>query len=1241
MRRLVSTSSILIQSLVLAALLVLPQAGSASDRNISSERNSQSTSNVISIEAAESRKASAEELTAAIARAGTLQVTALGGGDALYEPGLDCPSDTIFGQPVHGPNDGWIALTSDAVVSPPYLVYENFSGLDSEICDVHWWGLNAFNDGYEWSPCEKTVDTFEIKFYEDAAGSPGAEVCTYTVTPSKADTGLYYLDVFPLYEYHIDLEECCYLPSGWVSIQGTGDPNCWFMWMSSGTGDSFCYQWDGDELIAKENDLSLCLTGGICPPGAAQENELCGQDTNGGCNMTNPHFEPISCGNTVCGTVWAQADPLGGGGERDTDWYTIDVPEMGGGSAELTFTVESLFPSAVFILEEGCNPIEILADGYGDLEQPAVVSAVVSTPGTYRLFVAPGTESGPIFSGIPCGSEQNNYAASVECIPSCTVECPPGAVDESETCGDDTNGGCNMDEPNFEPISCGDTVCGTAWYDGSTRDTDWYEIVTEEPIVLTWDVTAEFDVVAGLVETTVPGSGDCCDTTGYLSPYDVAGACETATITTSCLPPGTYWLFVAPDFYAQPFDCSGGNNDYVASVECTPCSPDIRIEPNQLNFDCYGGYGGENASDDTSGMQTSTKAYIKHNHSGSGERAGLAGNSVSMEQQERSPAEKLISAKEIMDAFEIGRDDVDVIVNLVRPAEVFATTSFRDAGSRRALQREVAGRQDAVLSALKSGEFGLKYRYENLAAFSGAVTRKALEKLMNNPAVASIEPVRILHAHLAQGVPLMNALDYRSTYNGQGMAIAICDTGIDYNHPMLGNGGFPNGKVIGGYDFGDDDGDPFPCNAHGTACAGLAAGDLGSVGDYIGGVAHNARLYALKISYGCTGSATTDAIVAAWDWCVSHQYDDPCNPIMAISTSFGGGRFFSAGSCDADTPAMTTAAENAVYAGITVLASAGNDGWCESMGWPACISSVISVGAVYDAAIGSIGFCIDPNSCTGEYYEACDSNWACFQTAAADMVACYSNTADFLDQLAPSNQAYTLNIGGYTSSFGGTSASSPYTAGAVACLQQAAKALSGSYLTPQQVRSTLAATGDVLADGKIPTIIKPRVNLGNAIDSLLPCPGQTMTIYNDGGGTLEVTSIDRPAWVSLLPLPPYSIPAGGSREVCVVVDCDSPAANAGYDLARLLTIHSNDPDENPYPDGVYLRVDCPSCGPAGDLDNDCDEDILDYSIFALHWQETGCDIADWCVGADLTQNGRVDMYDLGAFIEEWLCGTGL
>ena len=456
-------------------------------------------------------------------------------------------------------------------------------------------------------------------------------------------------------------------------------------------------------------------------------------------------------------------------------------------------------------------------------------------------------------------------------------------------------------------------------------------------------------------------------------------------------------------------------------------------------------------------------------------------------------AEKIINCNDIMSGFEKGEQRVKVIVNLAEPAETKARTDWHSKHSLKLLQDEIKATQVPVLSALSEGEFKLRYRFDNQAGFSGEVTLQGLEKLKNDPRVISVEPVYLLEPHLRQGIPLMHADTYRSSYNGAGAAIAICDTGIDYRHSMLGKGGFPNSKVIGGYDYGDNDADPMPdsSQAHGTCCAGIAAGDLGDVGDYIGGAAYNAKLYALKITAGSSGSATSDAMVAAWDWCVTHQNDDPAHPILAISTSFGGGRNYS--TCDNSIPSMTQAANSAVAAGITVLVSSGNDGYCDSIAWPACISSVISVGAVYDATLGNIGFCTDSASCTGQSYPSCSSKWACFNNpSAADMVTCYSNTASFLNLLAPSHDAYTTDIvgsGGYDSGdyyaeFGGTSAACPYTAGAVACLQSAAKTIRGSYLSPSEVRTILTSTGDNITDGKV-AIIKPRINLERAINNLL------------------------------------------------------------------------------------------------------------------------------------------------------------
>ncbi len=421
--------------------------------------------------------------------------------------------------------------------------------------------------------------------------------------------------------------------------------------------------------------------------------------------------------------------------------------------------------------------------------------------------------------------------------------------------------------------------------------------------------------------------------------------------------------------------------------------------------------------------------------------------------------------------------------------------NLKDRTVRKQLRAAVT---DTVARAIdRLGRDGMRVtkRFTYQFGFAAHVTPAALQRIVVDPEVISVEKDRILETHLAQGVPLMNALTSRATYGGSGLSIAICDTGIDTSHPKLGNGGNPvfNSKVIGGYDTGDNDADPRPGlngDAHGTACAGIAAGDIGNTGDYIGGVAPDAKLYAIKISSGDTDSAISSAMISGWEWCVTHQDDDLANPIMIISTSLGGGKFFT--TCDSEVTAMTTAAANVVAAGITIFASSGNDGYCDSIAWPACISYVNSVGAVYDAALGTYGFCVDKDSCvTKEVYRGCTTGYITRDDTAGDKVTSYSNSASFLALLAPSHNAYTTDIvgaGGYTtgdynSTFGGTSAACPYAAGAAAVLQSAAKVKQGAYLTPALVKEYLVNNGDNVTDTKV-ELIKPRVNLDKAVSTL-------------------------------------------------------------------------------------------------------------------------------------------------------------
>src|SRR5690606_35013809 len=146
--------------------------------------------------------------------------------------------------------------------------------------------------------------------------------------------------------------------------------------------------------------------------------------------------------------------------------------------------------------------------------------------------------------------------------------------------------------------------------------------------------------------------------------------------------------------------------------------------------------------------------------------------------------------------------------------------------------------QDFLRTGIRAKEHRVKGLGTNLEVCFLEVTPTGLAELLAHPEVEEVVPEFFVEKHLAQGIPLMGASTVRSTYDGTGVSIAIIDDGLDYNHPRLGGGSFPNAKVIGGRDIARNDANPlYTPNSHGTACAGIAAGDLGTSGDYIGGVA--------------------------------------------------------------------------------------------------------------------------------------------------------------------------------------------------------------------------------------------------------------------------------------------------------------------------------------------------------------------------------------------------------------------
>jgi len=189
---------------------------------------------------------------------------------------------------------------------------------------------------------------------------------------------------------------------------------------------------------------------------------------------------------------------------------------------------------------------------------------------------------------------------------------------------------------------------------------------------------------------------------------------------------------------------------------------------------------------------------------------------------------------------------------------------------------------------------------------------------------------------------------------GEGVTVAVIDSGIDYNHPDFGGSGtndqtadFPGDRVVGGYDFvGDDydagepgsavDPDEYPddCGGHGSHVAGIVGADGDPDAGGVLGVAPGVDLLSYRV-FGCEGSSSTEVILGAMERAMADGAD-VVN--MSLGASFVTWQ-------DYPTAQMSDVMTDN---GITMVISAGNEGAAGtfSSGAPGVSADAITVASV-------------------------------------------------------------------------------------------------------------------------------------------------------------------------------------------------------------------------------------------------------------------------------------------------------
>jgi hypothetical protein len=398
-------------------------------------------------------------------------------------------------------------------------------------------------------------------------------------------------------------------------------------------------------------------------------------------------------------------------------------------------------------------------------------------------------------------------------------------------------------------------------------------------------------------------------------------------------------------------------------------------------------------------------------------------------------------------------------------------------------------RQQQDLIATQMQQLGIAIIFRSQLAYNGIaalLSPAQVEQISAWEGVQSIRPLQAKQANNADQTDLIQQVHQVSAATGNNIRIGIIDSGIDYTHAAFGGlgtesayqnndpriiepGSFPTEQVIGGIDLAGElydasstereyqipqpDADPLDCSGHGTQVSSIIAsrGVLNDGTSYNGpygvpveadrfrvlpGIAPQASLYAIKI-FGCQGSSAL--LIPALDYALDPNGDGDTSDHLDIVVISTGTPFGSNDDPDA------IAVNNAVQAGIVVVAAAGNSGNVfYSVNSPASAELAIAVGS---------------SEWNGQSYQL---------AASSSRGPQRGNQALKPELVAPStNHVVAANgSGNNTSNLNGSSAATAYVAGIVALLLE-----QNPTWTPAMIKTSLMNHAQALDEAYPQTLI--------------------------------------------------------------------------------------------------------------------------------------------------------------------------